>query len=127
MSQNVVNPYRYVAGDTVYTPAYVEADWRIEGSTTYHSVDVGVAIDFKAKRSTTPIRGISYDLGATLSDEKWLMRMRLDIDTLNDPSGGGQYEVFALNNNDSSEPEGDSGNNTYLSLATNLSSTEKYF
>jgi len=124
----LINPYRYVAGDKTYTLTYAASDWRINptvGGSTYHVTDeLNSEIDFKCMRNPDADRGISYDLGATLSNEKWLMRFQLDLDTFNDPSGGGIYENFSLNAVNSSIPE-DEGN-TYIALSIQLSSSEKY-
>ena len=108
-----------------YTPEYIADDWVIEGSTTYHSVDVGVEIDFKCMRETTNFRGISYDFGSTLSDTALVCRFQLDLDDIYSNSGGGIYEVFSLNTTDSSVAE--AGSNTYFGLAIQHSNTEDYF
>ena len=108
-----------------YTPEYIADDWVIEGSTTYHSIDVGVEIDFKCMRSTSPIRGISHDFGSTLSDTALVCRFQLDLDTIYSNSGSGIYEVFSLNTTDSSVAE--AGSNTYFGLAIQHSSSEDYF
>jgi len=122
----LTNPYRYVAGDQVYTPTYAASDWLVTGGTTYHVTDeANSEIDFKSMRNPGADRGISFNLGATLSDEKWLMRFQLDIDELNDPSGSGIYESFSLNAVDSSVP--DNAGNTYMALSIQLSSTENFF
>jgi len=117
------------AGDQTYTPTYASSDWLIYptvGGSYWHVTDeANSEIDFKSMRNPAADRGISYDLGSTLSDEKWLMRFQLDIDELNDPSGNGIYESFSLNAVDSSVP--DNTGNTAISMSIQLSSSEKYF
>ena len=119
MSQNVVMPYRFVSGDQTYILTYASSDWAIEPSDPdppYHLTDEGNSeIDFKCMRNVSGDRGMSYDLGATVSNEKWLMRFQLDLDTIFADSGGGIYENFGLNKVDSSVPE--ISGNTYLGLS----------
>jgi len=129
MSNFVINPYILVVGDQTYILTYASSDWAIEPSDPdppYHLTDEGNSeIDFKCMRNVAGSRGMSYDLGATVSNEKWLMRFQLDIDTLFADSGGGIYENFGLNKVDSSVAE--NGANTYLGLGLNHSSSENFF
>tara|TARA_R100001086_G_scaffold243775_1_gene172853 strand:- start:329 stop:1003 length:675 start_codon:yes stop_codon:yes gene_type:complete len=122
-------PYRFVSGDQTYILTYASSDWAIEPSDPdppYHLTDEGNSeIDFKCMRNVSGDRGMSYDLGATVSNEKWLMRFQLDLDTIFADSGGGIYENFGLNKVDSSVPE--ISGNTYLGLSLQHSTSENYF